>query len=290
MVIVPCLFLEIIILFVKYIDLNLFIKIKDEVFIMDLKSIGLILVVGVVSGFVNTIGGGGSLLSLPALIFLGLPSAVANGTNRVSLMMQNIVAVVNFKQKGFYYPKLSLMFGLPAVIGSIIGAKLAISLPEEVFQKILAIVMLVVLVLIIWRPEKKYLKNINIEKLSRVRLIIAMIAFFFVGFYGGFIQAGVGFIIIAILVLVTGMSLVKINSLKMFITGIYIFSSLLVFIISGKVNWILGFILAIGSAIGAYLGSNFAVAKGDKWIRIFLIIYVLLMSSKLMGLTDWLKF
>lgn len=290
MVIVSCLFLEIIILFVKYIDLNLFIKIKDEVFIIDLNSVGLILVVGVVSGFVNTIGGGGSLLTLPALIFLGLPSAVANGTNRVSLMMQNIVAVINFKQKGFYYPKLSLMFGLPAVIGSIIGAKLAISLPEEVFQKILAIVMLVVLVLIIWRPEKKYLKNINIEKLSRVRLIIAMIAFFFVGFYGGFIQAGVGFIIIAILVLVTGMSLVKINSLKMFITGIYIFSSLLVFLISGKVDWILGLILAIGSAIGAYLGSNFAVAKGDKWIRIFLIIYVLLMSSKLMGLTDWLKF
>lgn len=290
MVIVSCLFLEIIILFVKYIDLNLFIKIKDEVFIIDLNSVGLILVVGVVSGFVNTIGGGGSLLTLPALIFLGLPSAVANGTNRVSLMMQNIVAVINFKQKGFYYPKLSLMFGLPAVIGSIIGAKLAISLPEEVFQKILAIVMLVVLVLIIWRPEKKYLKNINIEKLSMVRLIIAIIAFFFVGFYGGFIQAGVGFIIIAILVLVTGMSLVKINSLKMFITGIYIFSSLLVFLISGKVDWILGLILAIGSAIGAYLGSNFAVAKGDKWIRIFLIIYVLLMSSKLMGLTDWLKF
>ena len=288
MVIVPCLFLEIIILSIKYI--SKLIDQKDEVFIMELKYIGLILVVGIVSGFVNTIGGGGSLLSLPALIFLGLPSAVANGTNRVSLMMQSIVGVVNFKQKGFYYPKLSLMFGLPAVIGSIIGAKLAISLPEEVFQKILAIVMLVVLVLIIWRPEKKYLKNINIEKLSRVRLIIAMIAFFFVGFYGGFIQAGVGFIIIAILVLVTGMSLVKINSLKMFITGIYIFSSLLVFIISGKVNWILGFILAIGSAIGAYLGSNFAVAKGDKWIRIFLIIYVLLMSSKLMGLTDWLKF
>lgn len=159
--------------------------------------------------------------------------------------------------------------------------------------------MLTVLVLIIWRPEQKLLKpkKENGEKdgrdqeeeereeiLSPLRLVIAALAFFGVGFYGGFIQAGVGFIIIAALTLITGMSLVKINSLKVFVTAIYMLTSLLVFVFSGKVHWIFGFTLAVGNAVGAYLGSAFTVSKGDKFIRIFLVVTVLVMSGKLLGL------
>ncbi|MBM7854095.1 putative membrane protein YfcA [Desulfohalotomaculum tongense] len=259
---------------------------------MTIPHIILILVTGVAAGFLNTVGGGGSLLTMPMLIFLGLPAAAANGTNRVALMVQNIVAIINFRHKGFFNPKLSITLGIPAVLGSIVGAKFAISLPEHLFNKILALVMLIVLVLIITRPEKKFFKTPTgeEEKFSTLRLSMAVLVFFFVGFYGGFIQAGVGFIIIAALTLITGMSLVKINSLKVFVIGIYMLSSLLVFIINGKVNWVLGLTLAIGNAAGAYIGSNFAVAKGDKWIRIVLIVAVLLMSGKLLGLykfTGW---
>ncbi|MFZ5648569.1 MAG: sulfite exporter TauE/SafE family protein [Bacillota bacterium] len=242
-----------------------------------------IFLAGVASGFVNTVGGGGSLISLPALIFAGLPSAVANGTNRIALMAQNVVAIEYFRQKGFFYPKLSLLLGIPAVLGSILGAKFAISLSDEMFNKVLALVMLTVLVLIIWRPEKKFLKSGEQENLEGLRLIGAVLAFFGVGFYGGFIQAGVGFIIIASLTLITGMSLVKINSLKVFISIIYMFSSLLVFVFSGKVDWVLGIILAAGNAIGAYLGGVFTVHKGDKWIRVFLVVTVLILSGKLLG-------
>ncbi|MDO7786921.1 sulfite exporter TauE/SafE family protein [Desulforamulus aquiferis] len=245
----------------------------------------IILVAGIVAGFVNTVGGGGSLISLPVLIFMGLPSAVANGTNRIALMVQSLVAIGYFRQKGFFYPKLSIYLGIPAVLGSIVGAKFAISLTDDMFNKILAVVMLVVMVLIIWRPEKKFIKTEqeDAEVLSKSRMLIACLVFFGVGFYGGFIQAGVGFIIIAALTLITGMSLVKINSLKVFVTAIYILASLLVFVFSGKVDWVLGIALAVGNAIGAYYGSMFTVSKGDKWIRVFLVVTVIIMSGKLLG-------
>jgi len=255
---------------------------------MDILNVGLILVTGVVAGFMNTLGGGGSLLTLPMLIFLGSPAAVANGTNRIALMVQNIVGVSNFRRKGFFYPKLGIILAIPAVFGSLLGARFAISVPEELFQKILAVIMIVVLILILTRPEKKFLKEIEGENLSTARLVVSIFVFFGVGLYGGFINAGVGFVIIVALTLITGMSLVKINSLKLFIVFIYISSSLVVFIIHGKVDWILGLTLAIGNALGAYLGSNFAVSKGDKWIRVFIVIAILSMSAKLLGLFNFL--
>jgi len=255
---------------------------------MEILNVGLILVTGVVAGFMNTLGGGGSLLTLPMLIFLGSPAAVANGTNRIALMVQNIVGVSNFRRKGFFYPKLGIILAIPAVFGSLLGARFAISVPEELFQKILAVIMIVVLILILTRPEKKFLKEIEGENLSTARLVVSIFVFFGVGLYGGFINAGVGFVIIVALTLITGMSLVKINSLKLFIVLIYISSSLVVFIIHGKVDWILGFTLAIGNALGSYLGSNFAVSKGDKWIRVFIVIAILSMSAKLLGLFNFL--
>lgn len=258
---------------------------------MTISEILIILVAGIAAGFVNVVGGGGSLIAMPVLIFLGLPSAVANGTNRVALMVQSLVAIGYFRNRGYFYPKLSILLGIPAVIGSIIGAQFAISLSDEMFNRVLAVVMLVVLVLIIWRPEKKFIKSEEaMENLSKPRLAVAALIFLGVGFYGGFIQAGVGFVIIAALAMITGMSLVKINSLKVCVTIIYMLSSLIVFVCSGKVDWMLGLLLAVGNAVGAYLGSVFTVSKGDKWIRIFLIVSVLIMAAKLLEVHKWLGF
>ena len=252
-------------------------------------QIGLILAAGIIAGFMNTLGGGGSLLTLPALIFLGLPAATANGTNRIAILIQNVVAVTNFRRKGYFYPKLSIILGIPAIIGSIFGARFAVTISGELFERILAIVMIIVLVLILTRPEKRFIKEIEGEKLDTVRLVISMIVFFGVGFYGGFIQAGVGFIFIVALTLLTGMSLVKVNSLKVFIILIYTISSLIIFLMNGKVELIPGLTLAVGNSIGAYIGSNFAVSKGDKWIRVFLVIAILAMAAKLLGLFDLIR-
>jgi len=251
---------------------------------MDILKVGLILATGIMAGFMNTIGGGGSLFTLPMLIFLGLPAAAANGTNRVALIIQGIVGVSNFRRKGVFYPKLSILFSIPAILGSLLGARFAVSIPEELFKRILGIVMIIILIIIITRPERHFVKPLNGEKLSTSRLMVSLLVFFGVGFYGGFIQAGVGFIIIVCLTLITGMSLVKINSIKLFIILIYILFSFPIFILNCEIDWVLGMTLAVGNSIGAYIGSNVAVSKGDKWVRVFLIGALLLMSANLMGI------
>ena len=256
---------------------------------MNLWQIGLILITGIIAGFINTLGGGGSLLTMPMLIFLGLPAAEANGTNRIAIFIQGIVGIVSFRSKGYFYPKISIILGLPAILGSILGAKTAISISGELFEKILGMVMIFVLIIILTRPEKRFIQKIEGENWSNLRLVIAILAFFGVGFYGGFIQAGVGFIIIVVLTLITGMSLVKVNCLKIFITFIFTVSSLIVFTINSQVNLLLGLTLAAGSAIGAYFGSIVAISKGDRWIRIFLIITILAMTAQLWGLFDFIN-
>jgi len=257
---------------------------------MSFFQIGLILVTGIFAGFLNALGGGGSLITLPLLIFLGLPPTIANGTNRISTFSSSIMSVLNFRYRGYFYPRLSIILGIPAIIGSIIGARVGVFISEKLFEKILAIMMIFVLIVILSRPGKKNEREIIGEKLSTIRIITFMIIFFGIGFYGGFIQIGIGFLIIVALSLFSEMSLIKINSLKIFIVLIYTVFSLPVYIINNKVNFTLGIILAIGSAVGGYIGSNFVVDKGDKWIRFFLVCIILVMSAKLLGFFEFINF
>lgn len=241
-----------------------------------------ILGTGIIAGILNTMAGGGSMLSVPVLIFMGLPPAVANGTNRIALMVEGIIAVTTFRSKGYFDLRLSLLLGLPALTGSILGAGLAINTPDRIFNKIIAAVMLVVMVLIMWQPQKRI--HAASKTLDKKRMIAAIISFFFIGVYGGFIQLGIGFIMIAALSLIFGMSLVKINSIKMFVGLIYMISSFLVFVVSGKVDWGTGLVLAVGNGAGAWLGSNFTVAGGEKWVKIMLFVAVAFMSGRLLRL------
>lgn len=249
---------------------------------MSIWQIIVVIVVGIVGGFVNTLAGGGSLLTLPALIFVGLPSAVANGTNRVAVLMNNAAAVAGFRQHGLADFKFSLGLSVPAVVGAIVGAKLAVDISDALFQKVLAAVMLLVMGLILWNPTRRWQGDQAV--LSPKRRLLAMVAFFFVGVYGGFIQAGVGFIVIAALVLITGLDLVQTNSHKVVVIGVYTLAALATFALSGKVNWGIGLVLAIGNGIGGWIGSQWAVVGGEKWIKIVLAVTVVAMAAKLLGL------
>lgn len=244
----------------------------------------LVFAAGLAAGFLNVTAGGGSLITMPVLIFLGLPSAVANGTNRIAILLQNITSISSFRRRGYFEPRLAVGLALPAVAGSLVGSSLAVDIPDDLFNRILAGVMIAVLLLILLRPTKKLAeKEIT---LSRGRRIGLMVAFFFVGVYGGFIQGGVGFIIITVLSLFTGASLVRINSLKVFIVAVYTVSSLTVFFLHGKINLPAGLVLAAGNSLGAWAGTSFSVKKGDRWIKIILSAAILVMTARLLGLFE----
>ena len=251
---------------------------------MEIWHIPVVFTVGILAGLINTLAGGGSLLTLPILIFMGLPTAVANGTNRIAIIAQCAFAVAGFKSKGVSNFKLSLLFSLPGVLGAIIGAQIAVDMSDILFKRVLAIIMLLVLGLILWNPAKRWhARGSNPVSLGRNQLIVTMSVLFFVGIYGGFMQVGVGFIIIATLTTITGFNLVVTNSHKVFISGFYTIFALIVFVFNGKVCWTIGLCLAAGMGLGGWIGSHWAVIKGERWIRLVLTICVVAMVIKLSG-------
>lgn len=235
--------------------------------------------VGFVVGFINTIAGGASLISLPVLIFLGLPPSVANGTNRVAIVIQTAIGVAGFKSKGVSTYPYNLYLGISALLGAILGAYIAVDIRGETFNRILAIIMIAVVLLIVFKP-KVSLADLQ-ERVTGKFLWIGVIAFFFFGIYGGFINAGIGFIILLFLNQVNRMTLVRANATKVAVVFIYTLSALAVFIYNDKVLWEVGLVLAIGNGAGAWLSSRISVAKGDGFIKTFLVIMVVLMAIKL---------
>ncbi len=238
-------------------------------------SLVLLLFAGIAAGFLNVLAGGGSLLTLPILIFLGLPPVTANGTNRVAILCQNVVAVHKFRKTGFFMLKEGIILGLTASVGAAVGSMIAVETSGELFRRILSVVMIIVLALILLGNKT----NPGQEKVQNIRLLVPL--FFLVGIYGGFIQAGVGFIIIAIVTTVGGAGLIQTNALKVLVIMIYMIPSLIVFLVQGHVNWTAGLVLAAGTTTGAWLGARFSVLKGDKWIRYILTAAVVSMAVKL---------
>ncbi|MEJ5228836.1 MAG: sulfite exporter TauE/SafE family protein [Pseudothermotoga sp.] len=233
----------------------------------------LVFLSGIASGFLNVVAGGGSLLTLPLLTLLGMGIDVANGTNRIAILLQNIVAVRNF-QKGKVLPlKLSLLCGIPAAIGSIVGTLIVIDLDQNLLKKVVGILLLIMGVFLFLKP-----KMWTGQSDKKVNTFLAALAFFGIGVYGGFIQAGVGFFFIFFTAALLGLDLVKNNALKVFIVLLYTPISLIIFLLNGKVMFFEGLILGLGSMIGAYLGVKFALKKGINWLR-YVVFATILVSG-----------
>lgn len=246
---------------------------------MDFELL-ILIIVGFAAGIINTIAGGGSLLTLPLLIFMGLPPAVANGTNRIAILFQTASSVAGFRSKGIHTFPFSIYLGISAFLGSIIGAKIAIDIKGETFNKILAIIMFVVVLLIVFKPKNSSLGNI-VERTKGKYLWGSIFIFFFIGIYGGFINAGIGFIMLLILPMINKLSLVKANATKVTVAFIYTTAAVVLFILNDKIDWKLGLTLAVGNSTGAWFASRYSVKKGDGFIRIALMVIVSAMAIKL---------
>lgn len=209
------------------------------------------------------------MLTLPLLMFLGLPANVANGTNRIAILLQNIIAVNTFRQKKVLHLKTDYKLAIPAVVGSIIGALFAVKIDPLILKKIIAGLMVVMFLMVVLKPEI-WIRERAGQTLAKPTVLQYTI-FFFIGLYGGFIQLGVGFFILAGLVLGCGQDLVKANALKVFIVLVYMVFSLGIFVYNKQVDITAGLILAAGNMGGAWLGANFAVKGGAKYIRYVLI-------------------
>lgn len=241
---------------------------------------------GFLAGFINTLAGSGSLITLPMLMFLGLPANVANGTNRIAIFLQNVVGVGSFRQQKVLDTKMSIWLAIPAVIGSLLGAQIAIELNEEIMKKTIGALLFIMFFLILYKPQQ-WVKG-KAGQAHAKPSILQFIIFFFIGIYGGFIQAGVGIFLLAGLVLGAGLDLVKANATKLFIVLLYTPFALAIFFINDQVNLKIGLILAVGNMLGAFVASRFAVSWGAKYVRYILLGVILLSGLKLLGVFNWL--
>lgn len=245
----------------------------------DLLASLLLFVIGVIAAVINVNAGGGSSLTLPALIFLGLDSATANGTNRIAILLQNVSSVYTFKKAKYQQFNLSMKLSLITLPGAILGALVAINISDELFNTILGVIMIAITLTMIF-PTSRSKKNDDTE--NKKITIPLFLTFVVVGFYGGFIQIGIGFVLMAILNKMMHFSLIYVNMHKVFIVFILTIPALLIFIISGNVNWYWGISLGLGNALGGWWGTKHSIKKGDKFIKTVLSIAILIMALKLM--------
>jgi uncharacterized protein len=248
---------------------------------MEWYMIAALVGTGLFAGFLNTTAGGGSTLVLPLLMFMGLPANVANGTLRVAILFQNIISVQTFRQKRVLNVKTDFRLVVPAVLGSLIGALIAVEINVDLLKKIIAGLMIVMLLFVLFKPEVWIKEHAGIT--GPKPTVMQYIIFFLIGIYGGFIQMGVGFLLLAGLVLGCGHNLVKANAIKVFIVLIYTIFSIGIFMYYDQVNWLAGLILAAGNMGGAWLGVHFAVHGGAKYLRYILIFAMVVVILNLFG-------
>lgn len=240
---------------------------------------------GLFVGFINTLAGGGTIISLSLLMFLGLPADVANGTNRIAVIFQNLVAVSGFKKHKVLELKKGMHMAIPAALGAIAGAFIAVDLDKKVIEYAIAFVMLIMIFFIFHKPQRWLKGKVSLQekKLTTGQLIL----YFFIGVYGGFIHVGVGYFLIAMVVLGSGFDLVKGNALKNLIVLIYVPFSLVIYMISGHVNYKYGLIHAIGNVIGAYVATRFAFRKGATFVRWVMLFVIIVSTLQIFGLIDF---
>ena len=241
-----------------------------------------VLATGLISGFINTVAGGGSSITLPLLMFLGLPPNVANGTNRIAILMQSVAGVGTFRQKKVLSLNEGWRLSIPSALGALAGALTASSVSDQVMRWFIIGLMALMLLLVVFKPEvwiKQQAGSVQ-AKTGWLQYLI----FFLIGFYGGFIQVGVGFLLLAGLVLGSGVDLVKANALKVMIVMVYTLIALAISWSNNQINTGIGLLLGTGSMAGAYLGARFTISSGAVYIRYFLIIMLAVMILKLLNI------
>ncbi len=229
-------------------------------------ELALLAATGVAAGWLNVMAGGGSLLTVPLMVFLGLPGPVANGTNRIAILLQNITAVSTFHRRGFSDFRLSLSLSAMASVGALFGALVGVRLEGEWFDRVVALIMLAVMV-VMWRDGRGSGATAQRSDGRPRNLLAGHLLMVGAGFWGGFIQLGVGFVLMPILHRVMGLDLVRTNMHKVFIITVYTLVALAVFAAQVELMWWVGAWLALGNAVGGWLGAHTAVVKGERWIR-----------------------
>lgn len=244
---------------------------------MELIDAALVVGAGLVAGIVNAMAGGGSLLTVALLnVFVGLPGLVANGTNRVGVLVQNASSVASYRKEGVRGFRKAVPVMVPVIAGSLLGSLLVSSVTDETFERIFGILMVPLLFLSLRSPK-------NVGSQINWHPVTTAVIFFGIGLYGGAFQAGVGLLIVVALSR-SGLDLVNANAVKVVVILVLTTIAVPVFIVRGQVDWGFAVVLAFGFAAGGWIGARVAVRGGEKIIKPVLIGAVVALAGRMIGL------
>jgi len=233
---------------------------------VELWQIPVLIAGGFLCGIINALAGGGSFVTLPLLILIGLPPQIANATNRVAIALQCAAGTTTYhRHKVMLWSHLPRI-AIPTVLGSLLGAYLAAHVDETIFRRIAA-VLFVLMIGTVFIDAKRWAKE---NAIGHIKLIYLPI-YFLMGIYGGFLQAGLGTLLISSFVLLGGYDVVHGNALKFALAFCFTTAALLVFSGMGQVQWIPGLALAVGTITGGIVGARLVIARGAKWVRIVVV-------------------
>jgi uncharacterized membrane protein YfcA len=233
-------------------------------------DLALLVVAGIAAGIVNTLAGGGSFLTLPVLIGLGLPAGVANGTTRVSVLTQNAVSALTFHRNGVHAHRLTMRLMGPVLVGAALGSWLATQLDDLLFRPVIGVVLLVWAVILAVKPERFMHPPEQERAPTPMSYGLALI----IGIYGGFLQAGVGFPLIALLSGQLGYDLVRTNAIKAGLIFVYTILVLVIFASYDQIAWTPALVLAGATMLGGWMGARWQMARGSEVVRWVVLIMV----------------
>lgn len=245
------------------------------------QIISILVATGVLVGFINTLAGGATIISMTTFMALGLPMAVANGTNRIAVIFQNFTSAANFFKKKQLHFGVAWRLAIPTIIGNIVGSQIAVTVNDNIFKICLGLIFLFILGYLALSTDER-LKGDG-RSVFRVKPL-HYIWFFLIGIYGGYIYVGIGYVILIVTLMTMKMDLVTANAVKSFVIFVATPFSLIIFLINGDVNIIFGLLHALGNVIGAYIASQWAVGWGARFIKIFMIIVILFCTADLFKL------
>ncbi len=246
---------------------------------MSTNEIVLLLLSGVLVGIINTLGGGGSVITMSLFMAMGMPIGIANGTNRIAVLLQNLSATISFLRKGMLHIKSGLLLSIPAILGNILGAMVATEVSEAVFKVCLSVVLVVILIYLVLGKDNEQVTGGHGLRIKWWHYIW----FFIIGFYGGYIYIGLGFLILAITIWTMNLDIVTANVIKGFVIFLSTPFALAVFIYNNQVEWGAGLLHGVGNIIGAVMASHWAMSWGVKFVRWFTLAIIVVFFLDLMG-------
>ncbi len=236
----------------------------------------LVFILCIVIGFINTLVGSGSLIMIPLLMAFGLPAHIANGTNRVAILFQSLTGAITFFSKQPKFPPFAYHVIAPCLLGAIAGAGVATQISPKTLEFCIGILLFLMLGIVAMKPERWLKKENNPHLTITWVTTLAMVAS---GFYGGFLQGGVGIFLLASLVLGAGYSTKDANALKLLILAFYSLPVLFIFVWCRQVDWQWGLFTAVGQSIGAYLGARFSLKSTQAELWTYRILLGVLLVS-----------